>query len=115
MMSLRTVAGRVVGITLRMATAFIAFMLVYLVWLWWDMGQLRTFCENVRAGTPVSQLPQIADRHGVNRKWLKGDGAFNERTNQWSYYVPSTASVGANVCAIRHNKVTVISTIVQID
>ena len=92
-----------------------AFFLVYLVWYWWDMRQLRAFCEDVRAGTPVSQLPQIAGRHGISRRWLKGNGAFNEKANQWSYYVPSTASAGANVCAIRHNKVTVISAIVEID
>lgn len=111
MMSLRTVAR----IALRIAIFFIAFLLVYLAWYWWDMRQLRAFCEEVRVGTPVSQLPQIADRYGINRKWLKSNGVFNEKTNQWSFYVPSTASVGANVCAIRHNKETVISTIVEID
>lgn len=114
-MSLRAVAKSVARIALRIAAFFIAFLLVYLAWYWWDMRQLRAFCEDVHAGTPVSQLPQIADRHGVNRKWLKGNGAFNEMANQWGYYVPSTASAGANVCAIRHNKVTVISAIVEID
>lgn len=114
-MPLRAVTRFVSRIALRLSTLFIAFLLVYLAWYWWDMKQLQAFCEEVHTGTPVSRLLPIADRYGISKKWLKGDGEFNDKTNQWSFYVPSAASAGSNVCAIHHDKVTVISAIVEID
>lgn len=92
-----------------------AIFTLYLVYYWWDMRQLRLFCDDVKAGTPIIRLSQIAEHHGINSKWIKGDGAYNEKENYWSFYVPSAASVGSNVCAIKHNKVTVISSVIEID
>ena len=89
--------------------------LIYLAYYWWDMRQLTAFCGDVKAGTPVSQLSQIANRHGIRSSWLKGDGVFDEEANRWTLYVPAASSVGANVCAIHHNKETVISTEIEID
>lgn len=114
-MFLRSAIRSLVRIALRIAAVFITLFLLYLVWYWWDMRQLRAFCDAVHVGIPVSQLQQIADRQGISKKWLKGDGAFNAETQQWSFYVPSAASVGANVCAIRHDKVTVISANIEND
>lgn len=93
----------------------IAILLIYLVYYWWDMGRLRAFCDDIKIGTAVTKLPQIADNHGINPRWVKGDGMFSKVTSEWSFYVPSAASVGANVCAIHHNKSTVISAVIEID
>jgi hypothetical protein len=92
-----------------------AIFILYLAYFWWDMGHLRAFCAELRPGTPISQLYSIAQKHGVNTYLLKGDGAYSERTGQWTHYIPATSSVGANVCAIHHNKVTVISAEIEID
>ena len=102
-------------ILLKLAAGWFVIFIIYLAYYWWDMRQLRSFCDAIRVGTPVNALQQIADHHRISIRWLKGDGAFNERTNTWTYYVPSTASVGANVCAIHHDKVTVISAEIEID
>lgn len=94
---------------------FVALMALYLMWLWWDMRQLRAFCDDVRPGMPVRELVQVADRHGIQTHWLKGEGAADKENGLWYFYVPSTASVGSNVCAISHNRETVVSATVKID
>lgn len=88
---------------------------LYAVWYWWDMRQLRQFCEEIRPGTPVGQLAQIAGRHGIDTRRLKGDGAAGQDGRHWTFYIPSTASVGSNVCAISHDKATVISATIEFD
>ena len=114
-MTQRPIASAVTRPTFRIAGVLFTFLLVYLAWYWWDMRQLRAFCADIHVGTPVAQVQQIADRHGISKRWLNGDGAFNDKTGQWSFYVPSAASVGANVFAIHHDKLTVVSAIVEID
>jgi len=105
-----------VAIKLIKAIGFLlAAFLIYLAYYWWDMRQLKSFCDDVKAGTPVSELRQIAEQHGINLRWINGDGILNQDKTEWSYYVPSTASAGANVCAIHHNKSTVISSVIEID
>lgn len=103
-------------ISITKAIAFIiTFFLVYLGYYKWDMGRLKAFCEDLQPGTPVSQLVRIAEQYGFSPSWFKTDGAFDQTANQWTLYIPSISSVGANVCAIKHNKVTVISTKIEID
>lgn len=85
------------------------FFILYLAYFWWDVKQLRSFCDDTKVGTPVTVLPQIAEHHNIDSKWIKGDGAFNEKQSYWSYYIPSTASVGDIVCTIRHDKNKIIS------
>jgi hypothetical protein len=103
---------KLVGGSLLLVVACLA---IYLAWLWWDMRQLRVFCGEVKAGMPLAEFLQVADRHGIDRRWLKGDGMFDKSSGLWYFYVPSTASVGSNVCAIGHNKVSVVSAVVEMD
>lgn len=108
--------GSIFGFILKAtATVFITFFVLYPIYYWWDMRNLRSFCDAVKVGTPVTALAQIAEHHSISSNWLRGDGVFNEREKYWSIYVPSTASVGSNVCAIRHDKMKVISAIIEID
>jgi hypothetical protein len=100
---------------LKLAAALAGLFLLYCAWYVWDMHQLRAFCEEIRPGTPVAELPRIAGRHGVDARWLQKDGAFSESMHMWVFYVPSTASVGSNVCVINHDKSHVIGATVEYD
>ena len=88
---------------------------LYLSYYWWDMQRLRAFCDEIKPGTAVADLPRIADKHGFSPKWVRLESFTNASSIPTTDYVPSPASVGANVCAIRHNKEVVISTEIQID
>lgn len=88
---------------------------MYTVWYAWEMHNLEVFCSDVKSGTALTALPEMAEKHGISPRWLTHQGAFNKNDGLWSLYVPSSASVGANVCAIRHNKSEVVSATIQID
>lgn len=88
---------------------------LYLVYYGYDMRQLREFCDAIKPGMLVSGLPTLAQQHNIDSRWFRHDGAYNADRQQWIYYVPSAASVGANVCAIRHDKTQVISAELQFD
>lgn len=92
-----------------------AVFLMYVVWYNWDMHKLRAFCSAAKPGLSLAALPEISDKYGISRRWLAHQGAFDQETGLWSLYVPSTASVGANVCAIHHNKLVVVSAVIEID
>jgi hypothetical protein len=52
-----------VALKLIKAIGFLlAAYLIYLAYYWWDMRQLMSFCDDVKAGTPVS-VSQIASAH----------------------------------------------------
>jgi hypothetical protein len=63
---------------LRFSAFLVAIFLTYLAYYWWDMRQLMAFCDDVRVGMPVAELERIAGRHGVDRRWLNGNGVFQE-------------------------------------
>jgi hypothetical protein len=109
--SLTSLAKIILKALVCLALIFIA----YLAYYWWNIAKLRAFCEELKPGTSVSELQRIGARHGINPSWLRGDSVFDAASKQWRYYVPATSSVGANVCAIRHDKATVISAEIEID
>lgn len=100
---------------LKIAGTLGLFFVLYLGYYWWDMRNLRAFCDEVKTDMPVTALPQLAEHHNLNSRYVTGDGVFREEKRFWSYYVPSNASVGSNVCANRHDKVKVISAELQYD
>lgn len=97
----------------KAALVLVAWFLIYLAYYWWDMRRLQAFCDEVKVGTPVSSLITIADQHGVDKHWLQGKGVIDESQNEGTFYVPAASTIGEVACAIRHNRLTVISAQIQ--
>jgi hypothetical protein len=82
-------------------------------WAWWDMHQLRAFCREVRPGVPVSRLPEIAEDHGIERRWVDRHGIADEKAGDWFLPVPAASTMGEVVCAIHHDKTVVRSAAIR--
>ena len=89
----------------------VVFLLIFLFggWVLWDIHRVRSFCAEVQPGMPISVLLQIADKHGIGKRWIVLPGVFDERENNWFIAVPAISSMGDVVCAIHHDKVNVLS------
>jgi hypothetical protein len=64
----------------------------------------RVIFSMSRTCIKLGNIPNIGNTHPINQDKTK-----------WRFYVPSIASAGAKVCAIRHNKDTVPSAFINID
>ena len=93
---------------------FAVTMVVFLGWSWWELRQLRAFCSESVAGTSVSALGELAQKHGISRGWV--DRGLQAKSNgPPAIYVPTAPSIGTVVCAIRHDGTVVTSASVQTD
>ena len=80
-----------------------------IAWPQWDMHRLRSFCGDVRPGTPVSELVNVASDHWVDTRWLSRKGITDKRTNLEQIFVPAESQMGDMVCSIKHDGTKVIS------
>jgi hypothetical protein len=79
----------------------------YVGWLQWEVHKMKSFCGDVRPGTPVADLRAIADRHGVNLG--KHEGIYDESSKDWFLLVPVVPTFGDVICSIHHDKTVVRS------
>lgn len=93
----------------KLAAAVLLAMLLIGGWTWWDMRRLRSFCEDIHTGMSLAMLPGIAEQHGIHRGCLERGGIYDERTRDWVLLVPAAFTMGDLVCAIHHDKVSVVS------
>ncbi len=85
---------------------FVVFMAVYSGWVWWDLRQLRGFCGEVKVGTHVETLPALAQRHGINSRWINRHVKLE---NGVATIVPAASTMGDVRCVIHHDEKTVLS------
>lgn len=98
---------------LKLFALLVALLFAYIGWIFWDVHQLRLFCDALPAATPVLHLPEIAQRHGINPRWVQRDGVYVEGDGVWFIAVPAASTMGDTVCAIRHDKVQVLSAVLK--
>jgi hypothetical protein len=80
----------------------------YVGWIQWEVHKMKSFCGDVRPGTPIAGLRAIADRHGVNLD--KDESVYDESSKDWFLPVPVVPTFGDVICAIHHDKIVVRST-----
>ena len=83
----------------------------YVAWTRWDMRRLQSFCAEVRPGTAVKDIRQIAQRHRVDWRWLDrgGSGTSDALGQTWGLMIPAPSTMGDMACSIKHNGSVVIS------
>lgn len=86
-----------------------AIFILFLGYNWWDMRRLQLFCDEVKVGTPMSEVMKIAVDYGVETHWFNEAGILDEITNERISYFPATSTMGDVACEIRHDTVTVLS------
>jgi hypothetical protein len=88
---------------------FILAIVFYGAWSRWDVGNLKTFCSEIKPGDPLSGLPELAKSYHLNSRWITKGGVFNKSSNTWINYLPAESTMGEIACAIEHDNVVVIS------
>ena len=73
----------------------------YLAFLAWEIHKVSSFCADVRPGMPISSLTNLAEKHGIDQRWIRG--FFDEKKGDWFIYVPISATMGERACSIRHD------------
>jgi len=66
----------------------------------------------VQPATPVSALIGLSEQHGYGRHWIES-GLKSNADGAKVIYVPSAATLGEVVCAIRHDGTVVTSARVE--
>jgi hypothetical protein len=92
----------------KVVLAFASPLLLFALWMFWDVHEVTSFCEDVHQGALLTALPQLADQHGISRHWLDGS-VPDARRGDWVFFVPAGSTLGDYSCAVHHNKVAVTS------
>lgn len=95
--------------SLKLCVLMVLLVWIFGGWLWWDMRRVRAFCDEVKPGTLVASLPEIASRHGVDSKWFKSPGVYDEKAGDWFLPIPAPSTMGDMICAIHHDQTLVKS------
>lgn len=93
----------------KLAAVILLLLTIGGAWTFWDVRRVRAFCADVQPGLLLSQLAPIAKRHWVGRGLIEKQGTFDEKTKDWVFFVPAPSTMGDVVCAIHHDKVSVVS------
>jgi hypothetical protein len=94
-------AATILGVLAALFAAFLG-------WAQWTVHKVHVFCGEVHAGMPVSSLPDLAVKHGINPMWAKG-GYRGQGDPDWLLAVPAEGTMGDTVCAIHHDQKVVVS------
>ncbi|GAB4087629.1 hypothetical protein GCM10028785_02980 [Hydrogenophaga soli] len=78
-------------------------------WVGWDMHCVRTFCDHVQPGMPMTELVALAEQHGLDRRRVQDRGVPDDQSKDWVLLVPVQATMGDMVCAIHHDQEQVSS------
>ena len=89
------------------ATILVLLFIAYAVWFVREPQRVSAFCSDIHVGTTVSELPAIASRHGINRKWLGTIFLADKKT--WFFAVPVLARMGEFSCDVEHDGQRVLS------
>ncbi len=74
------------------------------VMFWLGGRDVKNFCEEIKPGTPVAQLEQLAKKHDVRYK-LPG---LREDSGAYVATVNTPRSFGRHTCMVRHDNTRVI-------
>lgn len=85
---------------------FVVFTAVYSGWVWWDLRQLRSFCSEIKIGTGMENLPVLAERHGINSRWIDRRVRLKDGV---ATIVPAASTMGDVRCVIHHDEKTILS------
>lgn len=87
---------------------FIALIAGSLFYMRWEIQHLDAFCNDLKPGTPVSQIPQLAEKHGILGS-LPRRALEDKERNEWILLVPAVTTMGDVMCVVHHNNVVVVS------
>jgi hypothetical protein len=103
---LKKIGGWLLRASIAFVLCFVVFIAFYSGWVWWDLRQLRAFCAEVKIGARMETLPALADRHGINRRWIDRRVQQNDGV---ATIVPATSTMGDVRCVIHSDEKTVLS------
>ncbi|MEJ0084406.1 MAG: hypothetical protein WDO72_01880 [Pseudomonadota bacterium] len=96
-----------------LGTIFVLPMAVYSIYFVWDTHRLRSFCGELRPGTPVAQVAQIAARHGVDQKSIIDSRKFSADAKDQRMIAVAPSTMGEMGCDIKLNGAEVVSAILS--
>jgi hypothetical protein len=95
-------AARRLGLgLLRVGALLVMLVFGYVGWAWFEGRQLHAYCDEVKPGMLIHELPALTEKHGFGRQWVICGQA--QGCGSTAFYVPATTSLGELVCAIRHD------------
>ncbi len=80
---------------------FVILFCLSMVWSWWEVRQIRSLCDSVVPGTPISVLPDLTEKFGFRRLGRPDDAQV--------FLVPTYTALGLFTCVIRHDGASVVS------
>jgi hypothetical protein len=95
-----------------------ALMTVYMVSLFNETEDIDAFCNAMKPGLDVHEIPKIAQRFNVAPKRVQDPKSIANHTlgikvegkeDIWSFAVAAPATVGEYACVVRHNYHQVLS------
>ncbi len=78
------------------------------LWTWWEVRNVRGFCDEVKPGTLVITLSAIAEAHHLNARRVRSS-IFDNEKKSWFMFLPAAPTFGDVTCEIEHNKTVVLS------
>ena len=106
------VLSHIIWSSAQLFVALAAVFYIYLGWWWWEGRQLQSLCAEANEGAPVASLPELVEKYGFSRSWVK-HGLPERDGRTWVVYVPSSATMGDVTCAIHYNETKVVSARMQ--
>lgn len=99
---------KILKIVLAIFGAFTFLVFIYMALAWWEVRQLRTFCQELKPGMSVSLVPTIAEKYGFSFDSIKGISIDN--INNRFKSIPAILTLGEISRHIYHDNVYVKST-----
>jgi len=84
-------------------------MAAYSIYFAWDTHRLRSFCDELRPGTPVAQVAQIAARHHIDQKSIVDARKLSDEAKDQRMIAVAPSTMGEMGCDIKLNGTEVIS------
>ena len=98
---------KLIKIVLATLGVFTFLVFIYMAWAWWEVHQLRAFCQELKPGMSVSLVPAIAEKYGFS--FDPTQGITFDNTNDRFKSIPALSTLGEISCHIYHDSVYVKS------
>jgi len=103
---------------LKLLIFIVGIFIIYSYFLNRDINKIDSFCEEMKTGLDVNQIPVIAQKYNVGFKNIKDPNSIKNRSlgikveekeNTWFFAVAAPMTIGEHACSVYHDYKTVIS------
>lgn len=91
---------------------WVAMFGIYLAWMTWEVKHLRAFCHEVPVGAPMASLRPLAEKYGINPRWVV-EGIEETGQENRTVFVPAASTMGEVACAIHFGDHGVLSATIE--